>query len=437
VDFALFIVVTAILFIRPTDFIPALADVPLYLIAILPCILLSWHKLVPQLTAAGLRERPVLALAMGILVLAIISCLLHGQLQTAFDFSTAWVKIPTLYWLMLAQIDSPRRLKFYVGWLVAIIAVPVLLAVLHYDGYINISAFELPSADGGDAAASEGGRPRRLQGTGNFSDPNDICELVNCALVFSLYGLLDRRRPLGRLLWLAPIALFGRALALTQSRGGLLALVVGVVVLLRSRFRGTKLLLLAGTSLAALLLLFGGGRQTSISTSEGTSQQRIQIWDTGFEMLKRSPLIGIGMDQFRQGSGADHVAHNAFVQLYTELGLIGGTLFFGQYYYCLINLKALGSRTVTLPDAEMRRLQPFLLAAMAGFATSEMSLTNGLTVVTYVMFGLTTAFIRLADPSPPLVGATMNGRLFCRIVFFSGLFLASLYAFTKYSVRYG
>ena len=57
----------------------------------------------------------------------------------------------------------------------------------------------------------------------------------------------------------------------------------------------------------------------------------------------------------------------------------------------------------------MRRLRPYILASLASFATSEMSLTNGFHVVTYVMFGLATAYIRLADPSPPLPDLVLNG----------------------------
>ena len=152
-------------------------------------------------------------------------------------------------------------------------------------------------------------------------------------------------------------------------------------------------------------------------------------------MFKRSPLIGIGTGQFDENVG--HVAHNAFVQTYTELGFLGGTLLFGQYFYCLKNLAKLGSTRVTMPDPEIRRLQPFLLASLASFATSEMSLTNPFSLVTYAMFGLATVFIRLADPSPPLPDLLLNRKLVRRIIVFSGLFLLGLYVFVRLNVAYG
>ncbi len=423
--FVLFILVVAIMFIRPNDIVPGLETVPLYLIAIVPCILLSWHKLIPQLTTAGLRERPVLVFGFGVLLVSIVSNVAYRQFELAFSFVTEFPKILIFYLLMLAHLDSPRRLKLFVGCLVVIILIPIVVVVLNFHGTITISGFKI--AVSGDV--------RRLSGAGNFGDPNDICEILNCAMIFSLYGLLDRGGGVTRVLWLAPMALFGHALGLTGSRGGFLGAVVGLGVLFRSRYRGTKSLVLAGAVLALMFVLFAG-RQTDLSTSEGTSQGRIQMWNTGFGLFLRSPvspLIGIGMGQFAEYLG--HVAHNTFVQTYVELGFLGGTCLFGQYFCCLANLAKLGSTKVSLPDPTMRRLQPFILAALASFTTSEMSLTNPFSLVTYVMFGLANAFIRLADPSPPLTDLLLNRKLFYRIIVLSGLFLLSLVVFTKLSVR--
>jgi hypothetical protein len=431
VDFFLFILVAAILFIRPTDFISGLESVPLYMIAIVPCILMSWHKLAPQFTSAGLRRRPVLAFGVGILLISILLSLPGGRIAIGLNFAFEYSKVLIFYALILAQVNSPRRLKLFLGCLVGIILTPTLLAVLNYHGYIHIQAFE--AINEGDKAIGQGEGIRRLVATGNFADPNDVCEIVNCAMIFALYGLLDRGRGLRRIIWLAPLAVLGHALALTHSRGGFLAAVVGLMVLFRSRFRGIRSLVLAGIVLGLMLVLFAG-RQTSISTSSGTGQQRIQIWNDSLSLLVRTGLIGIGYGRFLDFE--DHVAHNAFIQVYVELGLLGGTLFFGQYFYCLKNLKELGSKRVTLPDAEARRLQPFVLAAAASFATSEMSLTNPFSPSTYAMLGLATAFIRMADPSPPLPELNLSRRLVRRIILLSCLFLACLYLFARTMVRY-
>ncbi len=423
--FALFILVTAILFIRPADIVPGLEGVPLYLIAIVPCILLSWHKLIPQLTTAALRERSVFVFGIGILLLSVVTNAIYRQYEAGF--ATGFSETLIFHLLMLAHLDSPSRLKLFLGCLVGIILIPIVLVVANYHGYISIPSFErMEDANFG---------VRRLTGTGIFGDPNDICEIVNCAMIFSLYGLFDRGGGCLRIIWAAPLVLFGHALALTQSRGGFLAAMVGLVVLFRGRFRGTKSLVLAGV-VVALMFVFFSGRQTSLSTSEGSSQGRIQLWNAGFGLFVRSavsPVIGIGIGHFNENVG--HVAHNAFIQAYVELGFLGGTLLFGQYYYCLTNLATLGSKQVALPDPDMRGLQPFALACLASFATSEMSLTNSFSLITYVMLGLATVFVRLADPSPPLHDLLLSGKLLKRITVLSALFLLSLFVFTKLSLR--
>jgi hypothetical protein len=428
VDFVLFILVAAILFIRPNDFVPGLESIPLYLIAIVPCIILSWHKLVPQLTTVGLRERPVFVSGIGILLVSVVSNVAYRRLEIGFDFAVEFSKVLIFYLLMLAHLDSPRRLKLFLACLVGIIMIPIVLVVLNYYNIIQIDGFVAII----DTNVGVG----RLGGSWVFGDPNDMCEILNCAMIFSLCGLLDRGGGCTRVIWLAPVALFGHALSLTQSRGGFLGAMVGLMVLLRGRFRGMKWLLLAGMGLALMFVLFGD-RQTSLSTSEASGQSRIQLWNAGFGLLQRSvvsPLIGVGTGQFAFNLG--HVAHNAFMQMYTELGFLGGTLFFGQYYYCLTNLAKLGSTKITVPDPEMRRGRPFLMASLASFAASEMSLTNPCNLITYVMLGLPTVFIRLADPRPPLPDLLLNGRLVRRMTLYSGLFLLGLYVFTKLSVRF-
>jgi hypothetical protein len=427
VDFALFLVVTAILFVRPSDFVPGLESVPLFLIAIVPCLLLSWHKLMPQLNPNALRERPVLLLGFGIVLAAVLSCVVYRQFEQLFKFVNGFSKTLLFYALMLAHLDSPRRLKLFAVGLVVMILIPTLIFVSNYHGLLHFESLKV--MDDADAGV------RRLNAEGTFGDPNDLCEVLNCGLIYSLSGLLD---PLGgclRVMWLGPLGFLGYALFLTRSRGGFLAAVVGLMVLLRSRFRGARFLVLSGVGLALMLVVFAG-RQTSLSATEGTSQARIQLWSAGFSLFLRnpiSPLIGVGNGAFLENVG--HVAHNTFVQMYTELGFLGGTFLFGQYFWCLTNMVALGSQRLFLPDPQMRRLQPFVLASLASFTMSEMSLTNCTGMVTYVILGIPSVFIRLADPKPPLRDAVLNGRLFARIVWFSGLWLVALYLFTKLMVR--
>ena len=112
----------------------------------------------------------------------------------------------------------------------------------------------------------------RLQGSGIFQDPNDLCILMVVSLILGLYWLTDARSGLLRLGMIGPLMLFAYALSRTQSRGGMLALLAGLGVFMRMRFGWMQSLLL-GMVLLPLLLVVFAGRQTSISTSEGTAQR--------------------------------------------------------------------------------------------------------------------------------------------------------------------
>lgn len=435
-DFALFILVTAILFIRPLDFVPSLSTIPLYFIAIVPCILLSLPKLLPQLSAIGWRRNPPLVFGLGLMAMFLVTSAVYRQFELGFNFCVVLGKILIYFLLLSAHLDSPRRLQLFVHCLVVILLVPISLSTAHYHGLVNIAVLNDMQVEGYvDKTKGAEVQLKRFGTTGNFGDANDVCELVNCAAFFSLYGLLDPGGGCTRIFWLVPLAVFGHALSLTHSRGGFLGAVVGIVVLLRTRFRGIKSLMLAAMVLV-LMFIFFAGRQTSLSTSEGTGQGRIQLWNRGFALMARSPvapLIGLGIGRIQEDT--NHVAHNAFVQTYVELGFIGGTMLFGQYFWCLLNLAKLGAKTVFVPSIEMRRFRPFMFAALSSFATSEMSITNPIALVTYTMLGLAGASIRLANPIPPLPDLELNRRLLRKAAGFSALFLFVLFVFVKLTVR--
>lgn len=378
-DFFLLILVSGVLIVRPTDFVPELEVVPLYQIFIVPCILLSWNRLLSRLSPNALREDPVVLLMVGILLVSLISNLAGGYIETAIDFGTEFVKIILFYLLLLGIVDSPARLRRYLACLVGFDLIPTILALLQYQGMINIPAF---------TALDENG-VLRLHATGNFGDPNDFCEILNTAALFSLYQLMEGNKGVSRFLWVAPVVVLGVALVLTKSRGGLLGASAGLFVMFMARYGVRKAVMVAALAVPIMLVIFSG-RQTSLSTSEGTSQQRIQLWTSGFEMLRESPVFGVGVNQFAKRVG--YVAHNSFVHTFAELGLLGGTFFFGTYYYVIkrvvANWLVAGNRPRhrRSPDvslchggrSELRGESPVIIPSLYGHNVRDLGCRSGL-----------------------------------------------------------
>ncbi len=422
-DFFLFVIVTGVMLVRPGDFGPGLGTVPLYMVAIVCCMLVSWNRLVSRLSSNAFREDPTAIMVTGIFLVSLISNLAHGDLETALFFGTEFGKVVLFYLLLVGVVDSPTRLQRFVGCVVVFDLIPTILALLHFYGKIYIPAL-VPYDDGGLP---------RLHATGFFGDPNDFCEMLNTAMLFSLYRLTDGSKGASRFLWLAPIPVFGLALSLTRSRGGLLGAFGGLVVLFWSRYGARKTVMLAAVGLPIMLFVFSG-RQTSISTSEGTSQQRIQLWTEGFEMLKGSPIWGVGPNQFVERAGL--VAHNSFVHAYAELGLLGGVCFFGMYYYVLTSLGRLGSPPDRVRDPDLRRARPYIMAAVASCAMSEMSLSRCYPVTTYVIIGIGSVCVRLAGADPALDDLQPDRHFAFRLIRDSLIFLVAIYIFTRLAVRW-
>jgi hypothetical protein len=437
VDFFLFILVTGILFMRPMDFIPGLETIPLYYIAIVSCILVSWNKIATHFSNDRLGVRPVTAFMIGLLLVSVFSNLAHGNVEGLANFTPEYAKVLVYFMLLVGVVDTPRRLRVLLACLVIIDLVPTVLTLLHYHGMINIPAYEaLNDSDSTRIDPETGGAAtiRRLKGSGAFADPNDICEILNQAMVFALYFLIDRASPLLKLSCLAALPVFGYALYLTRSRGGFVGFLVSLAVLFWARYGPRKTILLGGLVFPVILVLFGG-RQTSISASEGTGQSRIQLWFEGFALMRGSPIWGIGTGEFVKNVG--RVAHNSFIHAYTELGFLGGTLYFGMFYYVLKTLRQLGRPDTWIPDPEIDRIRPYILAALSGYATTELSLTHCYELSTYVVLGMATACIGLADPEPPLTAPQLDGRLVVRMAGLSALFLSALYIYTQMTVRLG
>src|SRR5262249_3880125 len=155
-------------------------------------------------------------------------------------------------------------------------------------------------------------------------------------------------------------------LALTHSRGGFLAMLACVLAIFSARFGWRKAIPMAAVILPLMVVLFAG-RQTDITTSSGTGQQRIQLWAMSLAVFRRFPLFGLGAKMLPDEIG--HESHNSYVSCYGELGFLGGTLFLGMYAFAFWGLRRLGPYQEQIRDAELRRMPPYLFGIAAGYAT--------------------------------------------------------------------
>jgi O-antigen ligase len=165
-------------------------------------------------------------------------------------------------------------------------------------------------------------------------DPNVFSATLLLPLSLAIGGFVNSKGRLRRMAMLAAAAVIGFAVFLTMSRGAILAAAAMVFVFLyrmRARIR-----LLIPISILLLLLTFVPNLITRFQQSgETRGAGRLDIWIVGLVSLKRYGFAGAGLENFpyafREFAGYEPVfhgfyvaaAHNIYLQMSVELGLVG------------------------------------------------------------------------------------------------------------------
>jgi O-antigen ligase len=430
--FFLFILVNVVLFIRPAEINPVLQDLPIYQVAILICLAFSIPSLAVFFKRHSLAGQPITVCVLLLLPAVVLSHLSHLNFYSARADGFEFLKVEIYFLLLLANISSAARLRQFMICLVGLIGLMTILSLLQYHGLIHITAIEAMAQR--EILEEVEFYTQRLQGTGLFNDPNDFCLILVVGMTISAYWLTDRGLGLFRIVPLIMLGLFGQALALTHSRGGLLAFLACLIVLIYCRFGWKKTFILAALVLPLLFLAFGG-RQTrfNLADPEDTAQTRFEFWSDSLQLLKQAPLFGIGT-----GGLVDeiyHVAHNSFVHAFAELGLFGGMLFLGVFFTAALTLNRLGSPGIQIVDPRLKHLRPFLLAMTVGFAAGIFSLSRCYTVTTYFVPGLVSSFVAVAPTSPPVPVLRFDLHWLKRLAVVGLLFIFAVYLFVRFAVH--
>jgi O-antigen ligase len=172
------------------------------------------------------------------------------------------------------------------------------------------------------------------------TDPNYFASSLLVPLSLSLGAFLSARGQTRKVTTLAAVAIIGFGVLLTMSRGGLVAaMAVIVCYLFRYRLRWrTSLPLLVLAALVLVLPEHFFTRMQLAFTDRGAG--RFDIWDIGLVALTHGHygFIGAGLDNFPMAfqqfislaqvfPGYDKEAHNTYLSVAVELGMVGFTFF--------------------------------------------------------------------------------------------------------------
>ncbi len=431
-DFFLFCLLNAVLFLRPAEIVPSLVDLPIYQCVILANLAISFPYILKRLQIDDLREHPINLCVLGVLIAVPLSHLRHFDIWDARYSFMEFGKTALYYALFVSVIRNESRLHRFFAVLLVLLAIMTSLSLLHHHGVIHIPQLDSVEQRDVDPLTGDFITYDRLQSTGIFNDPNDFAMILVVGIMLSLY-YLETANLLGKPFWLLAMGALGYALVLTKSRGGFLALFLGLGIFAHAKWGWKRAAILA--CLMVPLLAAGFAMRNDGGLEEGTGQRRVQLWIEGFSAWKQSLTFGIGYGTY--GEEAGQVAHNSFVHTYVELGLFGGTMFFGCFYLALRSLLDQRRQPEVVEDPIARRRTTLTLAILAGAAAAMCSLSRAYEVPIYMIIGigavatdLNGAWVPFTLPRADLA----NGR---KLAVASFVFVVATYVFARTMVHWG
>jgi O-antigen ligase len=214
------------------------------------------------------------------------------------------------------------------------------------------------------------------------ANQNGVALCCSMSILFAFY-LITRRDKTGFELpnWFywGFIVAAGLAVPLTGSRTGVLSAgVAGFMLLggLRKLTWKSRLGLAVSVVLVAILVpLFVSGtiiNRISQGTRSSSFVDRIKGWEVGLKDWTKTPLLGVGagsyQDLMTQHGESANVAHNTFVGVLVESGLVGFVVYF-SFWAIIIR------RVMRLPKADrffwLGAFAAYLPAMIAGSAEYE------------------------------------------------------------------
>ena len=314
-SYALLILFFFVEYVRPTSYVPALTVLKLNSLVPIGAFLAS----LASGAAAAAKERigndPSVKTVFGMLGLVFLSVLTTDIRDFAVDRLTALVGYAIVFWVLLSELTTIRRIE---GLFATLVVVHLVIAAL------NPILFTDPEN-------------RNYIASGSFlGDGNDFSLSLDVQVPLGLFLFLNARARL-KPLWLAALLVSVACVVLTQSRGGTLGLVAAAAYYWLRSPKKIQTGLLA-TVVAGLVVAMAPGayfsRMNQIAdTQEGSASARLMAWGVAIQMAADNPLLGVGAGNFPTkigneyrtdgvvGSGMN--AHSVYFLALGELGLPG------------------------------------------------------------------------------------------------------------------
>ncbi|KRF02131.1 O-antigen polymerase [Frateuria sp. Soil773] len=371
--FPLILLYLVLTIVRPQDYLPGLAGVPL-LPAVLGLAFACW-------LGAGARRlaAPQFLILPAFLLVLMLSQATNGWTGGALDQLAKFGPAVAAFFVLAACCTSARRV---VVTMAVFVLCSMVLAVHGVEqARTGMGWTGVPIGDDG-----------RIQYVGIFNDPNDLGLLFAATVPMAVF-LGARSHGAARLFWRAGALLLLYGTYLTNSRGAMLAVLVvaGVYVWHRRGALAAGTLGVAG--LACMKLL--SSRMQELDAGEESASGRVDAWYSGLHMFSSHPLFGVGAGNFTEYN--ELTAHNSFVLVLAETGFVGFMLWLAFVGYSFWMMLAL-LRHAPAPGPEQAQESPqaaawredraialALLLSLCGLFAAAFFLSRSYMIVLYLL----------------------------------------------------
>lgn len=217
----------------------------------------------------------------------------------------------------------------------------------------------MPNAIGGRAGAY-----------GMYENHNDYSFVIIQILPFLYMARKITRSLLIRSLLGAGFIACIVGILLSLSRGGMLALLLEILLIVMIGMQGKKrlwwlpILVLVGSAAISYQWSKRAENQGNNYTAADAENSRLELWRAGGAMLADHPLLGVGAGQFAENAqfygeiSHDNLgknSHNTYLEILTGTGLLGFTLFVGFIVQLLCGLHRISYPHVSATIDAIRR----------------------------------------------------------------------------------
>lgn len=268
--------------------------------------------------------------------------------------------------------------------------------------------------------------------TGTVGDPNELAAALIVGLAIATAFAANRHfNARQRTLAGVAAALCLVGILISLSRGGLIGLAAALVIaiVVGGRWRGRVL------ALCGVLALLGAAYFTSVASlpaqervlniTGGNGSGRLELWTVGLRMIEANPINGVGTGQFQLSSvhyllrpglfdtgeyilSTPKVAHNTYLNIAAELGIVGGVLFVTLLLISYGSTMLAVKRAREAGDERMEILLRGLVVGIGGFLVTLVFLSENYAKLLWILIALGPALLAVMSARSTAVSSALS-----------------------------